>query len=210
MISLNFVSIIGGFAYIVNKSFIFPIIGSLLLGSPFLMQPVAFGEMSRAYSPKDVAQKLPLMTLSSYVGYFPAALSLHTLKNLKFYVGPFLIEYENVLGVIMPVCYFILQVLTVFFVHDLSLEYDLKSALLSQKIKIRKTGKATKVCPASMNSPRKSLTDHSVRKHITEYDTSKTTMLKNLKRLLTNADVLLIYGLVFLFYFSGALSFTFC
>ena len=209
MISLNFVSIIGGFVYIVNKSFIFPIIGSLLLGSPFLMQPVAFGEMSRAYSPKDVTQKLPLMTLSSYVGYFPAALSLHTLKNIKFYVGPFLMEYENVLGVIMAVYYFILQVLTVFFVHDLSLEYDLKSALLSQEIKIRKTGKATEVCPASMNNPRKSLTDHSVQKHITEYDTSKTTMLKNLKRLLTNADVLLIYGLVFLYYFSGALSFTY-
>ena len=181
MISLNFVSIIGGFAYIVNKSFIFPIIGSLLLGSPVLMQPVAFGEMSRAYSPKDVAQKLPLMTLSSYVGYFPAALSLHTLKNLKFYVGPFLIEYENVLGVIMPVCYFILQVLTVFFVHDLSLEYDLKSALLSQKIKIRKTGNATKVCPASMNSPRKSLTDHSVQKHITEYEHEQDHNIKKPK-----------------------------
>ena len=34
-------------------------------------------------------------------------------------------------------------------------------------------------------------------------------MLKNLKRLLTNADVLLVYGLVLLFCFSVALLFTY-
>ena len=181
MISVNFLSIIGSFVYIVNKSSPFPIVGTFLLGSPFLMQPVAVGEMSRAYAPKDVTQKLPLLTLSLYVGYFPAALFLYTSKNVQFYVGPFLIEYENVLGVIMAVFYFILQVLTVSFVHDLSLEYDLKSDLLSQEIKIRETGKTTAIFLASMNSPRGSLTDHSMEKHIAEYDASKTTILKKLK-----------------------------
>ena len=34
-------------------------------------------------------------------------------------------------------------------------------------------------------------------------------MLKNLKHLLINADVLLVHGLVLLFYFSVALSFTY-
>ena len=34
-------------------------------------------------------------------------------------------------------------------------------------------------------------------------------MLKNLKHLLINADVLLVYGLVLLFYFSVALLFTY-
>ena len=209
MISVNFLSIIGSFVYIVNKSSLFPIVGTFLLGSPWLMQPVAVGEMSRAYAPKDVTQKLPLLTLASYAGYFPAALFLCTSKNIQFYVGPFLIEYENVLGVIMAVFYFILQVLTVFFVHDLSLECDLKSDLLSQEIKIRETGKATAVFIASMNSPRESLTDHSMEKHITEYDASMVTILKNLKRLFTNADVSFVYGLVLLFYFSAVLLFTY-
>ena len=54
MISLNFVSITGSFVYIVNTSFIFPVIGSFLLGSLSLIEPVAVGEMSRAYSPRDV------------------------------------------------------------------------------------------------------------------------------------------------------------
>ena len=164
MISLNFVSITGSFVYIVNTSFIFPVIGSFLLGSLSLIEPVAVGEMSRAYSPKDVTQKLPLMTLSSYVGYFPVALFLYTLKNMQFYVGPFLIGYENVLGVIMAISYFILQVLTVLFVYDLSLEYDLKSDLLSQEIKIRETGK---VFPAGMNTQWESLMDHSMQKCLT-------------------------------------------
>ena len=34
-------------------------------------------------------------------------------------------------------------------------------------------------------------------------------MLKNLKHLLTNADVLLVYGLALLFYFSVTLLFTY-
>ena len=206
MISLNFVSITGSFVYIVNTSFIFPVIGSFLLGSLSLIEPVAVGEMSRAYSPKDVTQKLPLMTLSSYVGYFPVALFLYTLKNMQFYVGPFLIGYENVLGVLMAISYFILQVLTVLFVYDLSLEYDLKSDLLSQEIKIRETGK---VFPAGMNTQWESLMDHSMQKYVTEYDTSKTTILKNLKRLFTNVDISLVYGLVLLFYFSGSLLFNY-
>ena len=209
MISVNFLSIIGSFVYIVNNSFLFPLVGTILLGSPWLMQPVAVGEMSRAYPPKDVTQKLPLLTLASYVGYFPAALFLYTTKNLQLHVGPFLIKYENALGVIMAVFYIMLQVLTVFFVHDLSLEHDLKSDLLSQETNIQENGEVTEVFPAGMNSPKESLTDHSVEKHMTEYDTSKTTMLKNLKRLLTNADVLLVYGLVLLFYFSGLLLFNY-
>ena len=209
MISVNFLSIIGSFVYIVNKSFIFPLIGTVLLGSPWLMQPVAVGEMSRAYPPKDVTQKLPLLTLASYVGYFPAALFLYTSKNLQFYIGPFLINYENALGVIMAASYFIFQVLTVFFVHGLSLEHDLKSDLLSEETKIKVTGKATEAFPASMNSPRQNQMDHSMQKQITEYDANKTTMLKNIKRLLTNVDVLLVYGLVLLFYYSALLLFNY-
>ena len=209
MISLNFFSIIGSVVYVVNKSFLFPVIGSFLLGSPFLMQPVAVGEMSRAYSPKDVTQKLPLLTLSSYAGYFPAALFLYTSKNIQFHVGPFLIKYGNGLGVIMAVSYFILQVLTVLFVHDLSLEYDFKSDLLSQEIKTRETGNATEVCSASMNSSSENLTDHSMQNHLTEYDTGKTTILKNLKRLFGNVDVSVAYGGVLLFYFSDNLLFTY-
>ena len=157
----------------------------------------------------DATQKLPLLTLASYVGYFPAALFLYTSKNLQFYIGPFLINYENALGVIMAASYFILQVLTVFFVHDLSLEHDLKSDLLSEETKIKVTGKATEVFPASMNSPRQSQMDHSMQQHITEYDANKTTMLKNIKRLLTNVDVLLVYGLVLLFYYSALLLFNY-
>ena len=125
---------------------------------------------------------------------------------MQFYVGPFLIGYENVLGVIMAISYFLLQVLTVLFVHDLSLEYDLKSDLLSQEIKIRETGK---VFPASMNTQWESLMDHSMQKYVTEYDTSKTTILKNLKLLFTNVDISLVYGLVLLFYFSGSLLFNY-
>ena len=191
MISVNFLIIIGSFVYIVNKSFLFPLFGTILLGSPWLMQPVAVGEMSTAYPPKDVTQKLPLLTIASYVGYFPAALFLFTTKNPQLHVGPFLIKYA--LAVIMAVSYIILQVLTVFFVHDLSLEHDLESDLLSQETNIKENGKAIEVFPASVNSPRECLTDHSMQKHMTEYDASKTTMLKNLKRLLTNADVLLEY-----------------
>ena len=209
MISLNYLSIVGSVFYIVNTSFLFPLIGSFLLGLPFLMQPVAVGEISRAYSPKDVTQKLPLLTLVSYVGYFPAALLLYTSKNIKFQVGPFLIEYGNFLGVVMAISFCILQVITIFFVHDLSLEYDLKNDLLWREVKMTETGKETELFPANTNSPREHPRKHSLRNQFTELDASKTTVSRNFKRLITNVDVLLVYGLVWLFYYITSLIFTY-
>ena len=209
MIFLNYLSIIGSVFYIVNTSFVFPLIGSFLLGLPFLMQPVAVGEISRAYSPKDVTQKLPLLTLVSYVGYFPAALLLYTSKNIKLQAGPFLIEYGNFLGVVMAISFCILQVITIFFVHDLSLEYDLKNDLLWQEVKMTESGNEIELFPANINSPTERLRKHSLRNQLTELDASKTTVSRNFKRLITNVDVLLVYGLVWLFYYITSLIFTY-
>ena len=65
--------------------------------------------MSRAYASKDLTQKLPSLTLAldiflRHYSYLPQ----------KTFFGHFSFEYENVLGVIMALFYFILQVLTVF------------------------------------------------------------------------------------------------
>ena len=209
MISINYLSIVGSFFYIVNTSFLFPLIGSFLLGLPFLMQPVAVGELSRAYSPKDVTQILPLLTFASYIGYFPAALLLYITKNIQFHVGPFQIEYGNFLGVVMAISYCMLQVATVFFVHDLSLEYDLKSSLLWQNMKVKETEEPAEGFLTNMDGPYERLGDQYLENDTHEFDTRKTTVLKNLKRFFTNVDILLVFGLVWLYYYSASLIFTY-
>ena len=209
MISINYVSIIGSFFYIVSTSFLFPLIGSFLLGLPFLMQPVAIGELSRAYSPKHVTQKLPLLTFVSYIGYFPAALLLYITKNIQFDVGPFRIEYGNFLGVVMAISYCMLQVATVFFVHDLSLEYDLKSNLLWQKTQYREIGEPVEGYSTNIDDPGERLVDQYLEINTHEFDARNATVLSNLKRLFTNVDILLVYGLVWLYYYSASLIFTY-
>ena len=142
---------------------------------------MAVGELSRAYSPKDVTQKLPLLTLLSYSGYFPAAFLLYITKNIKFHVGPFQIEYGNFFGVVMAISYCMLQVATVFFVHDLSLEYDLKSNLVWQKMKIAETGESVEGFPANMNGQDERLRDQYSENDTHKFDAKKTSVLKNLK-----------------------------
>ena len=209
MISINYLSIIGSFFYIMNMSFLFPLVGSFLLGLPFLMQPVAVGELSRAYSPKDVTQILPLLALATYIGYFPAALLLYITKNIKFHVGPFQIEYGNFLGVVMAISYCMLQVASFFFVHDLSLEYDLKSNLLWQNMKIGETGEPIEGFPTKMDGSHERLRDQYSKNDTHEFDGRKTTVLRNLKRLFKNVDIVLIYGLIWLHHYSVPLILTY-
>ena len=111
----------------------------------------------------------------SYIGYFPAALLLYITKNIQFDVGHFRIEYGNFLGVVMAISYCMLQVATVFFVHDLSLEYDLKSNLLWQKTQYREIGEPVGGYSTNIDGPGERLGDQYLEINTHEFDARNAT-----------------------------------
>ena len=124
LIIINFITMIGGILYIIDSSYYFPIIGSFLLGFQYLSITIAVGEMSRSYTPEDITYKVPVLQFGYFLGALPAAIVPYVMKDIKFKIGPFLIEYSNILGVLMVIAVSLIQILTVTLVHDLSEEYD--------------------------------------------------------------------------------------
>ena len=201
LIIINFITIIGGILYVVDSSYYFPIIGSFLSGFQHLAHTVAVGEMSRSYTPTDITYKVPVLQFGFFLGALPAAIVPSVMKDIKFKIGPFLIDYSNVLGVLMVVAFFLIQILTVTFVHDLSREYDLKECfLLKEKEEDVKAERANVCEPETENIK----TEEIVPKQTNKCNPKNKNIANSLKRLFSNYDLVLIYHLVWLFYYCYA------
>ena len=197
IIFINFMTIAGGTIYTIDLSYFFPIMGSFLLGFQILAQTVAVGEITRSYTPKEITYKVPVLQFGFFLGALPAATILRFIENIKFNIGPFKIDFGNMLGVVMVIGFSLIQVLTIFFVHDLSLEYDLKECFLineevnKNEVKTAGVNKAEKKKIKSKENALKEIEDKDHKKILTNC----------LKRLFSNYDVILMYHLVGLFYY---------
>ena len=199
LIVINFITITGGILYIIDSSYYFPIIlfsYYFLSGFRYLARTIAVGEMSRSYTPTDITYKIPVLQFGYILGAFPAAIAASVMKDITFKIGPFLIDYSNILGVLMVVAFSLIQILTVTFVHDLSLEYDLKECfLLKNKQKNIKAETADFCGPETENIK----PEETVPKQINKCNFKDKNIANSLKRLFSNYDLVLIYHLVWLF-----------
>ena len=201
LIIINFITIIGGILYIIDLSYYFPIIGSFLSGFQNLAHTIAVGEMSRSYTPKDITYKIPVLQFGFFLGALPAAIVPSVMKDVKFKVGPFLIDYSNILGVLIVIAYSLIQIFTATFVYDLSLEYDLKECfLLKDKEKNVKAERAD-VCEPETEYIK---TEEIFPKQINKCNSKNKNIANSLKRLFSNYDLVLVYLLVWLFYYCFA------
>ena len=197
LIFINFMTIVGGIIYTIDLSYFFPIMGSFLLGFQILAQTVAVGEITRSYTPKEITYKVPVLQFGFFLGALPAATILRFIENIKFNIGPFKIDFSNSLGVVMVIGFSLIQVLTIFFVHDLSLKYDLKECFLINA----EENKNVKKAAVNHAEKKKIKTKENVLKEVEEDKDHKKTIINRLKRLFSNYDVVLIYHLVGLFYY---------
>ena len=201
LIIINFITMIGGILYIIDSSYYFPIIGTFLLGFQYLAITIAAGEMSRSYTPKDITYKVPVLQFGYFLGALPAAIVPYVMKDIKFKIGPFLIDYSNILGVLMVIAVSLIQILTVTLVHDLSQEYDLKECFLlherQKKLKAEREG-AYKFKTDDLK------TEEKILKQVNECSGRNQNIANGLKRLFSNYDLTLLYLLVWLFYYCFA------
>ena len=151
------------------------------------------------------------MSFGTYIGSMPAALILYVSKNTIFKIGPFTIDDSNIVGLVSGIAYPIIQVLTICFVHDLSLEYDLKETLVyendvdDEPEKMKLLHACDDVSMARATSARQE--DSSIAS--AEPIRNNGTILEKLGRLWTNFDVALIYCLIFFFHYCGILCFSY-
>ena len=206
LIIINFLTIAGGILYIVDLSYYFPMIGSFLLGFPYLAQTIAVSEITRSHTPREVTYKVPVLQFGFFLGALPAAVVPWAMKY-KFNVGPFLIDDSNILGLLMIIGFSSIQLLTVNFVHDLSREFDLKESLL---LKEQQNNEEYFKESAQLKPDRdKSKTKKNVLLQIYGEKSDEKNIINNLKRLFSNRDITLMYFLVGLFYYCWAFGFTF-
>ena len=180
----NMLSIVGSILYMLYYSAWYPIIGSFLLGFRFMLRSIMVAEIARSYTEDEVSKKLPLFSNFYYVGLCPTVLILIFFEKVDINIGGFHIQYGNINAIFIIVMTIIIQVLAVFFAHDLSKEYDLKQ----EEAKDSKKSEYEEIKMVKNDDERKRLLVDKRPGHF-----------ENMKRLFTSFDVVLSYFLTFLF-----------
>ena len=201
MIIINFISIIGSVMYVIDFSIYLPLTGCLLLGCRLLIQPAIIGDLARSYAPEDSTYVLPLTNFFFYFGSVPASIILFLAKDMNLQISIFHVTYGNCCGLVMALFFFLQEILIALFAHDLSREFDFKEYILQAEIKTRLEKNERDV-----NDEEQSTSTICFSGKITGNEDCKS-IIKDLKRVATNVDVNLVYFLVFLFNYIGALIF---
>lgn len=185
----NMLSIIGSILYLFYFSAWFPIIGSFILGFRYSLRSIMVAEIARSYPQNEVAKKLPLFSNFYYVGLCPTVVILIFFEKVDINIGGLHIQYGNINAIFIIFMTVIIQTLAVFYVHDLSKEYDLKEEETNQKKQYQI--KEKDMVEIESNGREKLI--------IEEKEFSQGGKLK---RLLTNFDVGLSYFLTFFYAYA--------
>ena len=106
---------------------LFPFAGKTLLGTAFILNGLMNSEILRAYDYDEIQGQYTMALFACGVGETIGILCVKLLEKVDIWIGGLHIIYGNMPSLVL-LCFTIIKlVLTFFFVHDLSLEYDLKA-----------------------------------------------------------------------------------
>ena len=211
MMILNCICTIGAILYLLYMFPYVPTFGCMLLGFKYLFVPVAFGEVSRSYEPEELTRKLPIISIASYGGIVPAGIITYASQGINWNIKLLNINYGNFYGVVLLAAHCIMQVVTLIFVHDISLEFNLKSCLLAKnsnesnlsdvedhknllgKCSVENFYGDNKGCKRKLSMPKNIATDKNL------------TLQNSLKRIFKGLDLMFIYFLTMLFSYNAAI-----
>ena len=182
----NLLSIAGSILYLFYYSAWYPIIGSFLLGFRLSFRSIMVAEIARSYPADEVTRKLPLFSNFYYVGLCPTVVILILFEKVDINIGGLHIQYGNINAIFIIATAVIIQVLAVFYVHDLSKEYDLK----------QEEAKQYENCEYEKNELVQIENGNEKKGFLAEKEFGH---FEKIKRLFTSFDVVLSYFLTFLF-----------
>ena len=126
-LSVNVIVIIGNIIYALPFSPWILIGGRLISGLAGALRPVISGELARCYPSEELPSKFAVIGASFATGFIIGPGINFAFKSCNFWIGGWHITYENIPGLYMAALYFIVEIMCLFMVFDVSREYDLKA-----------------------------------------------------------------------------------
>ena len=127
MVCLTGIGCIGYSLYVVTLSPCFQLVGTILGGFVLILNPIVLSEVMRKYTAKEIPQRFLAVVISFGAGQAAGPLTVKILSHVDIRLGDIHITYGNVAFLALILLYMILFLLSIFFVKDLSKEFDLKA-----------------------------------------------------------------------------------
>lgn len=119
LIVVNFSVIAGNILYSMYISFYFPIAGSCFMGLQRALIAMMAAEIVKIYPVDQHTKKLSIFSNAQRIGAVPMSIILSFLVDVNFRIGWIKIKYGNYLVVQDIVMFSLLQIVNIFFMHDL-------------------------------------------------------------------------------------------
>ncbi|XP_057292132.1 uncharacterized protein LOC130614710 [Hydractinia symbiolongicarpus] len=125
-IVLNILAAFGNVIYALPFSPFLLLFGRLLSGFGGPLRSVIIGELARVYSNEELLSIYSVMGMAYSIGFVFGPGINFAFKSVNVEIGAWNITYLNLPSLFLAVLFIIQIMLTLYFVHDLSKEYDLK------------------------------------------------------------------------------------
>ena len=122
----NMANAVGHILYIIPLSPFFAFAGMILQGSSFILRFIMNSEILRVYENDEIQSRFLVTYLVYGFGEVVGTLCVILLEKLNFWIGGLHIMYGNMPSMILLTVTIIRLILTYFFIHDISKEFDLK------------------------------------------------------------------------------------
>ena len=126
-IFINLMIIAGHILYLIPISPLFPLAGKILQGTSYILNGLMNSELLRAYDKDEIQGQYTVVLFAYGLGETTGVLCVKVFEKIDIWIGGVHIMYGNMPSLLLLGFTIIKLVLTFFFVHDLSLEYDLKA-----------------------------------------------------------------------------------
>ena len=125
-ISITILAAIGYILYAISSSPFFPLCGTILQGSNYILLSLMTSEIFRVYEADETQDQIVKWQLAHGIGEIVGPIGVILLENIHFDVGELHFMYGNVFVLPLFIMTLVRLFLSYHFVHDLSIELDLK------------------------------------------------------------------------------------
>lgn len=128
--------ITGNLIYTIPFSPVFPLIGRLLAGAGESFTSVCIGEVIRVYDTEGGNRVICWLATMSSFGYVVGPLLSVPLSTCHFSIGDLRVDGYNIPGVVIAILCTLTLIICQFLIHDLSRQFDMKSYLNHNSLKV--------------------------------------------------------------------------
>ncbi|XP_065651411.1 uncharacterized protein LOC136079536 isoform X2 [Hydra vulgaris] len=123
----NMYMLTGNVIYSLPFSPLFLIGGRVLSGFGGALKSIIYSETIRCYQANEINSKLSILSTMVYFGFMLGPGINFFFKNINYFIGDWHIQYVNFPGIFLSILCFIMEILSMTMVYDVSKELDYKT-----------------------------------------------------------------------------------